>query len=189
MVYVMLGCRCLVGLVFAVAAFSKLRSRSAYHAFAAWLAGLPVLPPRGRKVAAPVIATAEAVTVVLLALPTTVLAGFLAAAAVLAVFAAGTLLAVRRGASEPCLCFGASAAPLGIRHVVRNTMLCAAAVTGAAGFTSGPVPRPGGIVLSLAAGAIAAVFVVFLDDIAAVFGDPASTADPAARLAWPNESL
>jgi Methylamine utilisation protein MauE len=176
--YLALGCRCLVGIVFAVSAFSKLRSGPAYRAFAAWLAGLPLSSARARQTAAPVIAVAEAAIVVLLALPWTVLGGFLTATVALAVFTGGTFLAVRRGAGEPCQCFGTSAAPLGFRHAIRNMLLCVAAVAGAA-TASGGLAHPAGIALSLAAGAGAAVFVLFLDDIAAVLASPAATAGAA----------
>jgi hypothetical protein len=179
-VYVVMVCRCLAGVVFVVSAFSKLRSGSAFRRFRLWLAGLPVPVARSRAgPVAVVIAAAEAAIVVLVALPWTVRAGLVLAAAVLAVFTAGTWLAVARGAGEPCQCFGASASPLSGRHVVRDVLLCAAAAAGALGAGSGGA-RPAGVVVSLAVGFAIALFVVFLDDLAALF---ATTGDVGARLA------
>ena len=48
MVYAALICRTLVGLVFAVSAFSKLRNGTAYREFASWLASVPVPLARNR---------------------------------------------------------------------------------------------------------------------------------------------
>jgi hypothetical protein len=175
MAYLALACRCLTGLVFAVSAFSKLRSRSAFREFTAWLAGLPVPLARSRpaKVAA-AMATAEVAIVVLAALPWTARAALVLAAIVLATFTAGTWLAIARGAGAPCQCFGTSATPLGPRHVMRNALLCAAAVAGAVATGAGGT-RPAGIVLSLMAGLTIAMFAVFLDDLAALFSESDGT--------------
>jgi hypothetical protein len=169
MIYMALACRCLIGLVFAVSAFSKVRSAAAFRDFSSWLNGLPLPATRGRPAAA-VLAGTEVAIVALLLLPFgwTARAGLTLAAVTLAVFAAGTLLAVRRGVRAPCQCFGASSRPLGMRHAARDVLMCAAAAAGAVGGGASGAP-PAGVVLSLAAGAVAAMFVVFLDDITALF--------------------
>lgn len=175
MVYVALACRGLTGVVFGVSAFSKLRSRAAFRDFRWWLAALPV--PVARRWPGPVavvMAAAEVVIVVLLALPQAARAGLVLAAATLAVFTAGTWLAVARGADKPCQCFGASASPLARRHVVRDALLCAAAAAGALA-AGGQGGHAAGVVLSLAAGLVLALFVVFLDDLVALFAAPADT--------------
>ncbi len=166
MVYVALACRCLTGIVFAVSAFSKVRSAAAFRDFSAWLGGLPLPGVRGRGAAA-VMAGTEVVIVVALLLPWTAQAGLALAAVTLAVFAAGTVAAVRRGVRTPCQCFGTSARPLGLRHAGRDLLLCAAAAAGA--VSAGAPAHPAAVVLSLAAGLIAAAFVLFLDDITALF--------------------
>lgn len=172
MVYVTLASRCLIGLVFAVSAFTKLRSRQSFGEFAAWLAGLRVLPVRGRPVAM-LLAAAEATIVVLVAVPWTVQAGLALAAATLAVLAAGSYRVVRAGTGASCQCFGASRVPLGFRHVVRNGLLCVVAAAGAAVATGNRMPaHPAGIVLSLGAGVVVSLFVLFLDDLAALFAGP-----------------
>ena len=109
----------------------------------------------------------EVVIVVVLLLPWTAQAGLALAAVTLAVFAGGTVSVVRRGVRTPCQCFGASARPLSLRHAWRDLLLGAAAVAGAA--SGGAAARPAAVVLSLAAGLIAAAFVLFLDDITALF--------------------
>jgi hypothetical protein len=131
-VYLALACRGAVGVVFLVSVFGKLHSRLAFRAFASWLAALPVPLARSQpRAAAAVIAAAEALIVVLIALQWTGRVGLVLAAVLLAVFTAGTLLAVARGSDAPCRCFGASTLPLGWRHAVRDALLGAAAVAGA----------------------------------------------------------
>src|SRR5258708_29022147 len=111
-----LACRCLIGLVFAVSAFSKLRSRSAFREFRSWLAGLPVPLARSRpSPVAAAMAVAEAAIVVLSGLAWTAGAAPGLAAPGLSVVTAGAWLAVARGAGTPCQCVGASAPPLGRR--------------------------------------------------------------------------
>jgi hypothetical protein len=173
--YLALTCRGVIGLVFAVSAVSKLRSRPAFREFTEWLASLPLpLIQRRPRLLATAMAVAEVVIVVLDGLPWTARAALVTAAATLAAFTAGTWLAVGRGADQPCQCFGASAAPLGRRHVVRDAVLCVVAVAGALTAGSGAA-HAAGIVVSLFAGLIVALLVVFLDDLAALFsgsGDP-----------------
>ncbi len=183
--YVALVCRGVVGLVFAVAVFSKVRGPGAYREFASWLAGLPV-PLAGSRGLPVVLAAAEAAVVVLVAVPGVAPAGLGLAAAILAVMVTGTVVIMSRGARVSCRCFGSSQSLLGTRHLVRDGVLLAVAVTGAAAsaFGSGrEAASLAGIVLSLAAALTAATFVVFLDDLMALFGrDPAVDASkPAAR--------
>jgi hypothetical protein len=180
MVYVGLGCRCAVGVVFLASVSGKLRSRAAFRAFALWLAVLPIPLARSQpRAAAAVMAAAEALTVVLVALPWTVRLGLALAAAVLAVFTAGTWLAVARGADAPCHCFGAPAARLSLRHVVRDVLLVAVAVAGAAAGGPGGA-RLAGAALSVGAGLVVAGFAVFLDDLAVLFASLGETT-PGAR--------
>jgi len=180
-VYVALACRCAVGVVFLASLSGKLRSRPAFRAFVSWLAALPVpLVGRQPRAAAAVTAAAEALIVILVALPWTVRPGLALAAVVLAVFTTGTWLAVARGTDAPCQCFGVSASPLGRQHVVRDALLGAVAVAGAAAAGPGGA-RPGGALLSLGAGLVAAMFAVFFDDLATLFTG-ANQAAPGARV-------
>jgi thiol-disulfide isomerase/thioredoxin len=129
--YLGLIARCLIGAVFAASAFSKLRSGAAYRAYASWLGGLPVLPARIRSAAAPVLAGTEVAIPALIAMPWTAVVGLLLAAAALAAFGVGTIIAIRRGARALCHCFGPSSTPLGPRQVLRDMALCAVAVAAA----------------------------------------------------------
>jgi methylamine utilization protein MauE len=179
MTYVALVSRCLIGLVFALSAFTKLRSGPAFRAFSAWVATLPLLPKGWRSVIAVVVVAAEAVTVLLVALPWTPVVGLVVAAAVLAAFTAGTFMAARsRAGAVPCQCFGPSSVPLGMPHAARNALLCAVAAAGAAGVgpVAGHLP---GVALSLGLGTAAALPTIFLDDLIALFAG-GGTALPAA---------
>ncbi len=174
-----LACRGLIGMVFAVSVFSKVRSGSAFRAFTSWLAALPLPPGLVRTVGstpgALMVAASEAAVVLLLALAWTWPAGLLLAAGVLAVYTAGTAVAARSGTRVPCRCFGEASAPIGARHVARNVVLLAIAAAGAAQTAAGlsaSQPRPAGIALALGVAAAAAMSVVFLDDIAALFTGP-----------------
>jgi uncharacterized membrane protein YphA (DoxX/SURF4 family) len=173
--YLALTCRCAIGVVFLVSVSGKLRSRSAFDGFASWLAELPVPLTGGRpRMAAVVMAGAEALIVLLVALPWTVRLGLVLAAVVLAVFTAGTWLAVARGTDASCQCFGVSASPLSRRHAVRDALLGVVAIAGAAAVGSGSSSSSGSAGMSLTAmsvgaGLVIAGFVVFLDDLAVLF--------------------
>lgn len=167
MSYLALACRSLIGVVFVASALSKLRSRAAFGAFVSWLAGLPVLPRRWSRAVAAVMAASEVSVVMLLALPWTATAGLAFAAVMLAAFAAGAFVVTRGEATVPCQCFGPSSAPLSGRHVARDAALCVVAASGAAG--AGPIAaRFPAITLSVGCGLTLALFVIYLDDIAAL---------------------
>lgn len=183
MVYAALICRTLVGLVFTVSAFSKLRNGTAYREFASWLASVPVPLARNRFLP-PVLAGAEAATVVLVAVPATAAAGLVLAVLTMAALTAGTAVAVRRGARVTCQCFGPSRTELASHHVLRNGFLLVLAVVGLAvvgAFSADAVaPRPAGIGLSLWTAVVLATFVVFLDDVVFLVGR--DSADRAKRV-------
>ncbi len=161
--------------MFLVSVSGKLRSLRAFRAFVSWLAALPLpLVRRWSHAAAAVMAAAEALIVVLIALPGTARPGLALAAVVLAVFTAGTWLATARGTDAPCQCFGVSASPLRWRHVARDAVLGACAVAGAAAAGS-TAASPVAAALSAGAGLVAALCAVFLDDLAALFGRAGET--------------
>ncbi len=141
MTYAVLFCRILLAGVFLAALVGKVRSASAYREFAGSVVRLGLFSRRVSRVCAAVVVGVELLVLVLLVPPRTVPAGFLAAVLLLGAFAAGIVLALRVGNSAPCRCFGASSAPLGRVHVVRNLIL---AVAGAGGWpprSRGPGPR------------------------------------------------
>ncbi|MEV6208888.1 MauE/DoxX family redox-associated membrane protein [Kitasatospora sp. NPDC051914] len=172
MYYAAVACRVLLALVFAASAVSKARSRSAFSAFEAALRAMRLVPSGHLRRTARLVVAAEAALPVLLAVPATVTAGLLLATALLAGFTASIAVTLRRGAVVPCPCFGAAAAPLGIRHLVRNTLLAAAALTALAAAHR-PPPDGGAqaaaLLLAVGAGALAATAAATLDDLAALF--------------------
>lgn len=181
--HVVLAARCLVGVVFAFSALSKLRSRRALSDFTASLGRFGVAPGARRPLARAV-ALAEAAVPVLLALALAgeaaaagvaralAGAGFGLAALLLAGFTAAIARALRRGVRAPCRCFGASTSPLGTQHLVRNGLLLAAAATGLVGVLVGPA-GPAGLgaaAVAALAGVTAGSLVTAFDDLLDLFG-------------------
>jgi Methylamine utilisation protein MauE len=180
-----LGLITVLWLVFAVSTAGKLRT---WRGFVASLRPLGLLP--GRLVPATAVAVATAEVTVLLGLsaavagvldlvpagPVVRFGGLVAAAALLGVLTGGIALALRRGSSAPCACFGASTRPLGGRHLVRNAILLLVAA-GALVTPAGPVV-PAGALLGAAAGALVAVLLIRLDDLVELLA-PARPLSPA----------
>jgi hypothetical protein len=162
-----LGLRAAFFVLFLVAAGSKVRSDTARRGFVRWVADLGLVPDR--MVAAVAWATigVEGLIVVLLVTPWAAVA-FGLAALVLGGFAIATALVVRRGTTARCLCFGASPAVLGRRHVVRDGVLAATAAVGV-GVGGAALPPVAGIVVAGAAGCSIALAVVLLDEFFELF--------------------
>ncbi|MQY08404.1 MauE/DoxX family redox-associated membrane protein [Actinomadura macrotermitis] len=172
--YLILACQCLLAGVFAVSAASKLPvpafgRAGAFDDFAWSLRRLRLVPPQRAKAVAAVVVAAEAAAAVLLCLPSA--AGPVAAAALLSVLSAGIAVSLARGDRVPCRCFGASEAPLGAAHLIRNGLLLAAAVTATAGRLAGPVHlgHPAGVTVALAGAALGLVLVLLFDDLTSLF--------------------
>ncbi|WP_021591173.1 MauE/DoxX family redox-associated membrane protein [Actinomadura welshii] len=173
MAYVALGCRCMVGLVFAASVLGKLRGRESHARFVAAAGRLGpgwVLS----RIPAPVVAggviAAEAAVLVLLVPPGTAWIGFALAGLLAMAFAVAVLAALRRGDRAPCQCFGGSDRPVSGVHLVRNGVLAAAAALGttAGAVAAGPLEPAGGVIAAVA-GAVVAAFVVTADDLAGLF--------------------
>jgi hypothetical protein len=166
---VVVACRAGLATVFFVAFVSKVHSRAVREAFVASLHTWRLLPSRYVGPVAAATVTAEAVVVALLVTPVTTTArvGFGLAAGLFGVFTVAVVTALRRGATQPCRCFGVTAAPLGRRHVVRNLVLVAAALVG---FVGGPGGSGAAVALGLGTGVVAAMLIVMLDEFVAVFG-------------------
>ncbi|MCD9194405.1 MauE/DoxX family redox-associated membrane protein [Streptomyces albireticuli] len=173
--YLALGIRCLIGAVFLASAVSKVGGRGAFGRFVSSVRDLRLVPPRSAAPVALCVVAAEAAVCLLLAAPgpgAVAVAGFAVAGVLLGGFAAAVTLSVRRGVRTPCRCFGASTRPLGLRHVVRNLALTAAASAGAAAvLVSGAVrpDAPGGVVVAVTGGLLLGGLVVTLDDILDLF--------------------
>jgi hypothetical protein len=161
----------LIGTVFAVSATSKVAGPAAWQDFRSWLSRVP-LPLTGTVTAPVALAAVEAAVVPLVAMPMTATAGMVVATALCLALTVGLAVAVRRGLSEPCRCFGGSASSLGGGQVWRNVVLSAIAGLGAGlGVAGGGVPIPAWqIALTIAAGLAGAMLTIFAEDIAALLG-------------------
>jgi hypothetical protein len=173
MLYLLTTCQVLLAGVFVLALASKVRGRADFGAFTASIRALGLLSGAGSAMAAYALVAAEAVVVLLLLFPSTVIAGLAGAGATLTVMTAGILAALRRGRRGTCRCFGASDTPLGRVHVVRNLFLITGAATGlAAGLatagTESPA-HPAGLALAAVVAAVGILIVVRLDDLVALF--------------------
>ena len=164
---VALGLRAAFFVLFLVAAGSKTRSAAARRSFADWVGNLALVPSRQAGVVAATAVAVEWVVAALLLTPWAPVA-FALATVLLAGFAGATEIVVRRGTRAKCLCFGASPAVLGRRHVVRDAALAAAAATGI-GLGSAALPPAAGIAVAGAAGCAVALAVVLLDEFLELF--------------------
>ncbi|TDD05259.1 hypothetical protein E1292_17530 [Nonomuraea deserti] len=167
----MLTCRIVVAGTFLLSLAGKVRGRKAYEEFSRSVATLSMVPGRWVRPAAMGVIAAEATAALLVALPfRTAPVGFGVAIGLLTVFTAVIVRAMLSGDRVPCRCFGASVTPLGLPHVIRNLALLAAAITGYIGFESAAQSRlsTGGVLVSVAAAAVAGLFAVRIDDVVAL---------------------
>lgn len=178
MSHLLLFTRCLLALVFAASAVSKLRGRHAFGEFAESLRDMRLLPSWAVRPIATVVALAEAaVPPLLIPLPFSVLttAGFVLAGLLLSGFTVAVATVLRRKVSATCRCFGGStAAPFGRHHVVRNLLLTACAAAGAYASATEAPTTVSAAALAVPFAAVAALIVIRLDDLVALF-TPLST--------------
>lgn len=157
--------RTLLGVVFGVAFVAKVRSSVAFGDFARSLADIGWL--RGRHVVALIIPALEATTVVLLAVPRTVVWGFGACVLLLSGFTSVTGREVARGRRVRCRCFGADGATIGPAAIARNLVLLTAA---AAGLAIGPFAHgaasAAALVYACGPAVLAALVIMRWDDLA-----------------------
>lgn len=178
MLYVSLACRIVLVAVMTLAAVAKLRSPGV---FAASLKAFDVVPAPLRRPLAVLVPAAELLIALLLALPATVTAGFLAAALFCCGLTAVPILVVARGKTVTCACFGAGEVPMGGWHIARNAVLLAMAGLGSFVALSLGADVPAqipGIALAVASAGVLTMLIVFVDDIAALFRSPVAAGDP-----------
>ncbi|MGW4404820.1 MauE/DoxX family redox-associated membrane protein [Nonomuraea sp. NPDC004702] len=156
MQYVDVACRLLLLTTFALALASKVTSRTAWREFVESVRAMRVARGAAARPVAVAAAVAEALVVVLAAipLPWAGTAAFVLAAGLLACLTVAVVLVVRRGAAVSCRCFGASTTPMGVQHVVRNLVLLAVALLGLAGAST---PQPADLALAAVVGVFGAV--------------------------------
>ncbi|WP_433202218.1 MauE/DoxX family redox-associated membrane protein [Dactylosporangium sp. CS-047395] len=179
MLYVALFGRLLVATVFAVSAFTKLRSRGAFGAFRRSTRRMGILPERLVQPVAALVVGCEVAIVGLLAVPTrmTGIVGLALAAALLAGLAGAIGIVVRRGTVTTCQCFGHSAMPLGTFHIGRNLVLIAIAAAAAVGTGSADAdPELGGALLAALLGVLGGALVTVLDDVRSLLHPPKTSA-------------
>ncbi|WP_413098690.1 MauE/DoxX family redox-associated membrane protein [Streptomyces sp. Inha503] len=172
MQYLVIAVRAMIGVVFLIAFLSKSAGRGRFTAFVESLPAMGVVPPRLVGPAAGAVVAAEGAVCALLIVEYdgVTVAGLALAAGLLSVFAAAIARTIRRGTGAACRCFGASAAPLGRRHLLRNVVLTA--VAAAAGLMTLADPAPAtatGALVAAVAGLVAGVLVTVLDDLAELF--------------------
>jgi hypothetical protein len=169
MIYVLLFARCVLAVTFVSSVIGKVRSRERYTAFVTACGELaPVLPSR---LCAPTVVAAECAVLAGLALPASEIAAFVVAAALLTGFTVAIALVLYRRRQVKCHCFGASSAPLGTRHVVRNgaLLLVTAAGAWAAANVSIVELLPVTAMSTAVAGVACGLVVAFLDELVELF--------------------
>lgn len=173
------GLIAVLGVVFVVSATSKAR---AWREFAGSLRPLGIVPDHLVPAVAVAVTAAEAAVAAGLgwtwaatarlvpAVPWVAVGSLLGTGALLGVFTVGIALALRRGATARCACFGAAEQVLGPRHLVRNAVLLL--VTGAAvvlAVVDRPAGEPVAALVGTAGGAVVALVVIRLDDLVELF--------------------
>ncbi|WP_327586835.1 hypothetical protein OHA25_07360 [Nonomuraea sp. NBC_00507] len=164
--------RCLIGLVFCASAIGKLRGAEAFLAFERSVRDLRLLPLATIRPTARAVVGAELTVPVLVTVPYTAQAGLATTLLLLTGFTVVVVLMLRRGTPASCACFGASGAPYGRRHVVRNLVLLTVAAAGI--VTPESALHPAGLAIAIVAAILASAVVVTLDELADLF---ASTAE------------
>ena len=171
---VVLAARVLFGLVFAVAAASKVGSRGGFRTFVASLDGLGRAPVLGWRLVGVAVVLAEGTTAALLVAPATAPWGLAASTGLLAGFAVAIAVSVRQGREVTCRCFGAGGSTLRAGHAMRNGALAALALAASAlGFAAGTAPvAVADVPIAAGLGAIGAVIVIRWDDLAFIARRP-----------------
>lgn len=175
--YLALALRLTLVFVFLAALAGKLSGRQAVAAFGQMLSDLGV-PSGLLGLVGGVLVPAEASVVALAPWEATGLVGSLVAVVLLAALTGGVAVAVRRGSTANCRCFGSRGRRLGSVHLVRNATLTAIAAAAAmtTALADGRALHPIGATLSVAAATLGTLVIVYWEDLAAVVlglpGDP-----------------
>jgi methylamine utilization protein MauE len=180
--YLALALRLTLAFVFLAALAGKLSGRQAVAAFGRMLSDLGV-PSGLLGLVGGVLVAAEASVFALAPWEATGLVGSLVAVVLLAALTGGVAMAVRRGSTANCRCFGSRRQRLGSVHVVRNATLTAvaAAATTATVLADGRALHPIGVTLSVAAATLATLVIVYWEDLAAVVLGPPGVPIPSRR--------
>ncbi|GGV01438.1 hypothetical protein GCM10010495_10640 [Kitasatospora herbaricolor] len=176
--YLELAFRCVVTIVFAASAAGKAR---APQEFAAAVREMRVAPERltGQIVVA--VPLLEALLAAAVWVPAIAPWAYALAAGLTVVFTAVLVSVLRRRIDAACSCFGVSATPVGMAHVVRNCVLFAAAAAGCVtAFAADPgtayLPHFPEALLSIFAAVCTSLLIIATDILADVFSDPSKAA-------------
>jgi len=175
--YAALGCRLALILVFATSGLSKVR-RHAFADLVRMLRTVWVVPVGLARTAGVALVASELGIAAALATGLGTPTGFAGAALLLALFTLLIAVAIRRRATVACRCFGTGGTPLGAAHLVRNVLLFAVA---GGGFwvqqqEADVAHHPGGVAVTLAAGAAVAALLIRFDELVDLFAArPTST--------------
>ncbi|MEV5988885.1 MauE/DoxX family redox-associated membrane protein [Streptomyces sp. NPDC052051] len=172
--YVLLAVRLLIGVVFAASVIGKVRGVAAFRRFEEAARAMGVPTRLSRPVAVAVVA-GECAAVLLLALGPGGAPGFALTLLLLTAFTVGIVRTLRSGTKASCACFGASTAPIGHRHVVRNSVLLALAAFGLVAALSGTAmpSEAAGIAVTAFGALTGALLVIFTDELGTLFEDDA----------------
>lgn len=161
MEYLTVASQALLTAVFGWAAVSKVR------AFANFRQSVREMVP-GRYVGVVATGIVAAESACALAVPVSAVVGLIGCLGLLTLFCVGIVVLLGRGVSASCACFGASGAPLGRKHLIRNGFLAGVALCGLMSDAGGEL-HPGGVLTAVFAGLIGAALLVAFDDLAELF--------------------
>jgi hypothetical protein len=171
------ACQAALFVTFATAAASKTLKAGAFAGFRSSLPRLLAVPRRMAPAVALAVVLVEATIALSVVVPALAVAAFGLAALTMAVFAASIVVMIRRGAAEPCHCFGVSSRPPGRLDVARNLVLLVIAVTGfvAAATSPGTTDLPlAAVALCAVAGGVLALLLINMAEIAELLKPPSA---------------
>ena len=180
MPYFVAYCAALIGATFAVSAFTKLRSRADFAEFASSLVRLRLASRRRARALAVVVAAAEALAALLVVPPGLFRTLGLALAVMLLIpLTTVVVRAVVTRQDVACRCFGASEAPLGRAHIVRNAVLLGVAAPGLGGALAGGTATPhwAPLIIAVVAGVVTAVPLMRIEDVLFLLGRSTTSLD------------
>jgi hypothetical protein len=166
--YLSLVCRGTVVLVFAVSAFSKLRSRAALAQFARSTELLSGLSARRASTLARIVIAGEVTVAVLASAGPLPAAGLGVAGVLLCAFTGALARFPDSGQALSCGCFGSSATATRHTAIARNVLLLGVVVVGLLSAGAVPLRWDAALVCAVAA-AVLAAFLIRLDEIASLF--------------------
>lgn len=166
------ACGALLVTVFTASGVGKLRDPAG---FAVSIGALGLFSARSSALVARALTEAELLVVLVLGSSLVLgaryaVVGFAFGAVLTAAFCVVVAIVVKRGIRARCHCFGRASAEYSARHVARNALLVAVALTGAgASLAPSAVPLPEAVIAA-SAGLVLGLLMIAMDDLIALFG-------------------